>query len=409
MKIGIDARYLASSYSGIGVYSENLLKALDRLDSPYEYAVFVHESFNRRLSLGENFEVVKVASRPMSRGTFFGETLRAYEEAELDLLHVHFPLLPVRWEGPTIVTVHDLQPFTVPDFTSKRLYPMRKAYDLFYRWAYPASFAKADTILADSRATLDSLYRLFPDAARKAMVVHPGLAASWLDAPPPKEELENVRLKYRLPEKYVLYIGSTRPNKNIPNMLRAFAAWIEKSGDQETGFVLVVSKDRFFRDCERLVATLGLGKRVLVLGQIRSREKRAVYLLARALFFATKSEGFGFPVLEAQASDCPVVVADEDSLPEVAADAAIYVDPDDPADMAEGLGAALNDDDARRAMIELGRENCRRFTWDKCAQETHDVYELMFDPESFTPTDRLAPDASLPPFATSPSRRLLPG
>jgi glycosyltransferase involved in cell wall biosynthesis len=408
LRIGIDARYLGALYSGIGVYSANLLRALSRLESPYEHIVFVHESFQRKLDLGENFKIVRLSSKPLSRGTFFGETLRAYEEARLDLLHCHFPLLPVGWQGPTIVTLHDLQPFVEPNFTGKRLFPIRKAYDLFYRWAYPSALGKAQVIVCDSRATQNTLYSLFPATARKSVTIRPGLDEFYLEPKLKNDELDNVRLKYRLPDRFILYIGSTRPNKNLPNMLRGFARYIQQHPDDETAFAMVLARDRFWRESERLIETLNLSERVLVIDQVKHREKRALYLMAQALFFATKHEGFGFPVLEAQASECPVIASDDASLPEIGGNSVFYADPDDPEDLAQALNWVLNDAEIRAKLQTRGRVNCRRFSWEECAKRVQELYRCLYDPEQFLSSDMLEPTSALVMSSNqTPSRHLL--
>jgi len=408
MRIGIDARYLSARFSGIGTYSENILKAMAKQKADHEYVVFVHSSFKRELGLPENFEIVPINAAPLSMGTLFGSVKSAYEDAKLDLLHVHFPLLPVTWEGPTVLQLHDLQPFTVPDFTGRRIYPLRRAYDLFYQWAYPMSFEKAQVIISVSHSTRDTLGQFFPDAAARTLVIPNSFDASFLEPAPAASVLEDIALKYRLPQRFILYLGSTRPNKNLPNLLLAYNTLLKARHERAPSLVLVLAKDRFFRDCTAILRSdQELRSRVRILEQVSPSEKRALYYLATGLAYMTKAEGFGIPVLEAQACGCPVAVSDDASLPEVARNSAIYANPDDPADMARALMYLTEDQTVRTELVRRGYHNCRRFSWSRAAKETLNVYKYLYDPASFQ-TSEQREEAMYASASISGSRSWLP-
>jgi len=142
MRIAIDARYLRAECSGIGVYSEGLLKALGRLDQSNEYFVFVHSSYREDLELPDNFQVIEDYARPVSGRTMVS-LHRPIEKLQPDALHSLFPLAPVFWKGKLGLTVHDLQPLVDPDFTGMRSPVRRFGYDMFYRLAYPFNMRRA--------------------------------------------------------------------------------------------------------------------------------------------------------------------------------------------------------------------------------------------------------------------------
>ena len=194
-----------------------------------------------------------------------------------------------------------------------------------------------------------------------------------------RADLEATREKYNLPKRFVLYLGSTRPNKNLPTMIRAFHRMRERfEGTRDCYFILVVNRDRFFEESHRLITKLRLQKRMRVYNQVSEIEKRCFYKLASGLFFVTKNEGFGIPLLEAQCAGLPVLAADHASLPEIANGTALLADPDDPTQIARRLRRLLTDDDLRKRLITEGKENIERFSWDKAASAVREMYHHLF-------------------------------
>lgn len=187
--------------------------------------------------------------------------------------------------------------------------------------------------------------------------------------------MTQLRERYGLPQRYALFVGSTRPNKNIPAMLRAFARMHRRTTrNQDVKFVLVLVKDRFYAEIEREIAANDLQEKVLTLPPCDSLEKSLLYRNAQALFFATQLEGFGFPVLEANQAEIPVLTSDSGSLPEVAGESALVADPLDVEDMAAKMERILSDEKLRSELVEKGRTNLLRFSWKKHAEMVRDVY-----------------------------------
>lgn len=377
MRIAIDARYLSAEYSGIGNYSENLLRRLVPADPENRYSIFVHDSFNRDLPLPDNAELIPCHARPVSVHTLtgFGAAVRA---TGADILHSFFPITPLFCRLPTIVTVHDLQALLAPGFTGRRPWPVQRGYDLFYRWVYPRSLRSARWLIAVSHATKRDMARIVPETRSNTLVIYEGVDPSYGE-PIDETTVQEVAKRYDLPERFVLYIGSTRPNKNLPNMIRAFDRMRERYDDiRDVYFVLVVNADRFFDESRRLIKRLKLQKRMRVFQQVGEIEKRSFYARASALYFVTKNEGFGLPLLEAQASGLPALVADHASLPEIAAGSALLADPDSPGDIARRLRRVLTDSATRSNLVAAGRENVKRFDWNRAASQVRDMYHYLF-------------------------------
>ncbi len=378
MKIFIDARYLRSAFSGIATYSELLLTAMGRLDQHNSYTILTHSSYRGDLDLPSNFTVIEDDARPVSLRTLF--TLQNLVQLyEPDIFHSLMPLWPLalRKNYHTVATIFDLQPILDPYFTSGRGAIKRRAYDIFYYFAYRQCFTLADYLIAISYATKRDVARCFPAAAENLLVVHPGYDAEVTE-PPTDEQLALITEKFDLPQRYILYLGSTRPNKNLTRMLDAYEEFLRRHpDDKDLRWVMVLKPDRFFDPFFAAVRKKGLLRQVQILEQVTELEKRILYHNAKLLYFPTMFEGFGLPVLEAQGNGLPVLVSTHSALPEVAGKAAVFVDAEDVTSIADGLETALYDTAVRAEIINLGYENIKRFSWDAAAQETINMYEHL--------------------------------
>lgn len=380
MRILIDARYLDGTFSGIGTYSRFLVEHLARIDSENQYYVVIHPGFKGNLALGPNFEVLSWRARPMSWKSYF----RFHDLAAAlrpDVLHALAPHAPIFHDGKMVLTVHDMQPFVDPDFSSRRIAPIRACYNLFYRWAYPTVIAKADWVVCDSYATRDEVRRILPGAASKLIVVHPGLKPE--DAEPPTEgRIEAIRGKLNIQGPYLLYYGSTRPNKNLPNLVRAFARLVRDADEEADALklVLVLRKDRFFKDVSRVISNRKIKHRVLIVDPLEPTEQQALLAGAHAFMFPSKFEGFGFPPLEAMRRKIPVLAGRSGSLPEILEDAALFVDPDDVEDIANGMRRLVEEEALRRKLVRRGTELQTRYDWMESAGFFHELYTKLLGP-----------------------------
>ncbi|MDX2174902.1 MAG: glycosyltransferase family 1 protein [Candidatus Sumerlaeia bacterium] len=377
MKLLHDCRYLDAAFSGIGTYSRGVLEALAALDEKNEHVALVGPRFDGDLRVGPNFSLRSSPAPPVSFRTL--TTLGALiERARPTLVHSHFPLAPLRMQPPFIVTLHDLQPFTDPHFSGERTAPVRFAYNQFYRTVYPAVLNRAKWVVCVSYATRDAAAAMLPSIKQKLVVVHSGVDGSIFQQPG-GEQIAAARVAYKLDRPYALYFGSTRPNKNLEAMVKAFGLMLQR-GDpavQDHQFVLVLKQDRFFSNVERAIRIRGLADRVRVLHQVSEDEKRVLLAGADALFFATKFEGFGFPALEAMAQGVPVLAGRSGALPEICGEAAHFADPWDEEELAEAMHRVLADEELRGQLIDRGRLHAPRFTWRHTAEFLADVYQLL--------------------------------
>jgi glycosyltransferase involved in cell wall biosynthesis len=226
-------------------------------------------------------------------------------------------------------------------------------------------------VVAVSEATRDDLERVWKIPGEKIAVVHEGVAGSYR---PVEDEalLEDVLGKYGITRPYFLYLGGFDPRKNIYNMLLGYKRYRSTGG--ETAFILCGDTAGYEESLADTVDELGLGRSVLLPGFIADEDLPALYSGALALVFVSIYEGFGLPLLEAMACGAPVLASNVSSIPWVAGDAALLVDPLDPAAIAGGLELLASEDTTRSGLVRKGLARSSLFTWDKAAERVLELY-----------------------------------
>lgn len=275
-----------------------------------------------------------------------------------DALFVPAHVVPAVCVVPAVVTVHDLG---YRFFPAAHPWAQRQYLELSTRYSAWA----AAHILADSEATRRDLTRLYGVPAHKIKVVYPGRDETFQRADPAA-----VRARYALPETYILHVGTLQPRKNLLRLMEAV--------DTLPASVSLVLAGRPGWLAEPILAAArARAPRVRVLEYVPEADLAGLYSGAAVYAFPSLYEGFGFPVLEALACGVPVVCSATSSLPEVAGEAGLRVDPLDPGAWARALGRVLSDAVLRAELIGRGPAQLRRFSWERAARETWAVLEAL--------------------------------
>jgi len=275
-----------------------------------------------------------------------------------DLLFVPAHVIPLI-HPRSVVTVHDLGYIYHPQ--------AHRAFDrLYLDLSTRFNVSVASQVIADSEATKNDLIQRYRVPEERITVVYPGCNLEPVD-----NGWERVRERYRLPDRYILHLGTLHPRKNILRLLEAFASLARDYPNLH----LVLAGKRGWLYEEIINKAEGLGGRVHFPGYIAPED--LPLLLRRAHLFILPSlyEGFGFPILEAMAAGTPVVCSNASALPEVAGDAALLFDPHDVEAMGETTRRVLEDEALRAELVERGLERAKIFSWERCARETLRVLE----------------------------------
>lgn len=374
MTVLLDVRML--NMSGIGRYIRELLTKMCLMSGDLRLvlmgeqreieAFLAHESHMVRAAVAR---VVPFTAPIYSVGEQVVGSYRVWQHSRLAEV-CHFPHYSVPYAIPkqTVVTVHDITHFKFPEYFGKMKVELA-------RIVMANVVSKARRIITVSRATADDLGEMFPKVKGKIRVVHNGVSAFFR----PFALAERAGLgEIAGTERYFLYVGNRKPHKNLTRFLEAYAR-LEK---EECGIGLVIAGARFSADDEVAKLKERLGLRNLVEIEGASDDTiRKLYNGALALIMPSLYEGFGLPVLEAMACGTPVVVSNVSSLPEVAGEAAVYVNPYDVDSIYEGMVRILDDPWLREELVKKGLERAKQFTWENTARKTLDVYREILAEE----------------------------
>ena len=370
MRIGINA-LAAENRSGTGRYTTELVKRLARLDSRNEYVVFVHDD-SPLCSLLKPFGNLHLQKQPRrSRlGRIWWEQRRlpaAIAKKRLDVFHAPAFVLPGRSAAATVATIHDLVFMRYPETFGY----FRRNY---FQWAIPRSAYRATRVIADSEATRRDLVDLLQVNPERITVIPLGVGEEFFEPAPP-EAIEQARSLLRLPERYILTVGTIEPRKNLVRLIEAYAQTKQRLGRKCPALVLVGRKGWKYDDVFARIADLDLGGDVIWSDFLNDDLVRAVYQHATLFVCLSLHEGFGLPLLEAMASGVAVVASNCSSMPEVVGDAGVLVDPLDSGAASDALVDLLKNEDRRVALAAQARRRACGFTWELTARQTLASYE----------------------------------
>lgn len=353
LRIAVNALTLPSRLAGIGFYTHDLLRSLSAFPDISGVTLFTNaEAAVDFPSLPAKVEMVGIPVRGILAKVAWSQAALPRRLAGYDLLHSVGNVACLGARLPQVVTIHDLCNKVMPERfgLAKRLY---------LDWGISRTAARKNSILCVSESTRNDLLRYYPAAAGKAHAVHSAC----------KFPIDEAGAG---PRSGLLFVGTLEPGKNLAFALEVIAK-MRSQGCPAT-LKVVGAKGWKQSHIPAVVERLGLKEAVEFAGYLDDAQLRAAYQGARALFFPSAYEGFGFPILEAQSQGCPVVSADNSCLREIGGDGSRYFRDGDHEGAASLLRPCLEEDSVSKAMRERGFGNCRRFSWERTARETLAVY-----------------------------------
>jgi glycosyltransferase involved in cell wall biosynthesis len=361
MRIAFDLRRIGNP--GIGRYMKCLTEAVVAQAPEHEYLLILPPG-------GEALVEAPKAEKISPRLKYYSlreqiELPRILARHKIDLLHSPHFLLPLVRPCPAVATIHDVVYLACPQDLPSR------AGRLYYRAMMHACSRLAARIITDSEHSRKEIQRVLHADPARIEVIYPGVDPQFFRVTDPAR-LKAARARYGIDRDYVLCVGIYKARKNHAGLLRAFRRVLD--GGVRAQLVIAGPMAEGETGLRRLAAELGVSDSVVFTGFVDEPDLRALYSAARVCACPSLYEGFGFTVLEAMACGAPVVCSSATSLPEVAGDAALYFDPNEPEEIAGQLLRVMTDDKLRASLIERGQINAQRFSWEETARQTLAVY-----------------------------------
>ena len=369
MKIGIDTRVLArGTRTGVEEYTINLLSNLLALNPKINYQLF----YNAYQKVNLNYNWLSLPNVELNDfkipNRFFFISSRYFNQPKIDKLlrgvdvyfNPHFFIAPVSQKCKKVITFHDLSFEHHPEFFSWR----KRIWQKFLMDTKKEA-EKADKIIAVSESTKSDLINFYKIEPNKIKVIYSGIGKQFKQI----DNNSNIKEKYNLPDKFILYFGTIEPRKNLIGLIEAF----ELLKDKNYKLVIAGVKGWLYQDIFKAANKSKKKKDIIFTGFIEESDKPYLYNLSKIFVYPSFFEGFGFPPLEAMACGIPTIVSSNSSLPEVVGKAALMVDAANIDELAWSMEIALSDKKLRKRLTENGLKQARKFSWQKCAQETLNV------------------------------------
>ncbi|MCK4891106.1 MAG: glycosyltransferase family 4 protein [Candidatus Pacebacteria bacterium] len=366
MKIGIDAsRAFIKKRTGTEEYSYQFIKNLTKIDiSSHQIFLYVKSNSEIDFDLPKNFIVKKICYNRL--WTQLGLSLEM-KKNRIDVLFVPSHTIPIIHPRNTVVTIHGLEFKYYPEnYSLKERILLEFNTFIAVKWS--------SKIIVPSKSTKKDLIRFYKVDENKISVIYHGTKIV---------NYESGIMNYGKKSFNILFIGRLEGRKNLINLVKAFGLFVKSyklpqirtnalQGKQATSYKLIlVGKRGFgFAEIKKAIQKSSHKDNIVLKGYISEEEKEELYKKADLFVLPSLYEGFGLPILEAMSYGVPIICSDASSLPEIAGDAALLIDPDNIEEIAEAINKVFRDDDLKKKMIKTGFENVRRFSWEKCARET---------------------------------------
>ncbi|HZT76969.1 MAG TPA: glycosyltransferase [Vicinamibacterales bacterium] len=371
MRIAFDGTSLRPGRTGVGYYTEHLLHHLAAAADGDEIVVVSNRGVETAMPLPSRVRVM-TSRRPVPRMVWMqtGAPL-ALRQAGVDVAHFTNGMLPIASPVPTVVTIHDMSLRLYP-----RYHPARRV--LLNAPLVDLAARSADAIVTVSETAKRDIVRLYKLDAARVHVVHEAAAPSFHRVTDPAE-LDRVRKRYQLADRIILYVGTIEPRKNLPKLIEAFASR-KRAGDLPHHLVCVGPYGWLSRGLEELIQRTRVSHAIHFTGYVPFDDLPALYSLAELFVYPSMYEGFGLPVIEAMACGTPVVTGRAAALAEVGGDAVEQVERMDVDALGEAMARLAREPERRAVLSHAALQRAERFSWDRAARETIEVYRSVAKP-----------------------------
>lgn len=365
--IAINCRLLNERKAGPSRYLYNIIKALSQIDKKNTYYLLLRGPVDLDFSLPENFRIKILKTKSKIIFDYLRIPLFSYTKKINIFLFPKGTYSPVV-KGKKIPVHHDMINFEKLGFREF------KFFDHLHHFVMVPIAAKFSAVdLAVSEFTASRMKDLLKIPEQKIKVVKEAVGNNF-KRNNDQTALEHVRKKFNIDLPFFFYVGAVSPRKNLINVLEAFS---QIKDNIEHNIFLTGAAAWKDKKIKKAISKNGLNGRVKKLGYLTNKELIAMYSMADCLLYPSIYEGFGLPILEAQACGCPVITSNTSACPETAGEGARLVDPHNVEDVKKAMLEIADSEETRQELIENGYENCKRFSWKKSAEQLLGVFEAV--------------------------------
>ena len=367
MRIAFDGTTLRPYQTGIGYYTEHLLRHLAAEFPEDEFVVISNREVITSQPLPEGVARFKRYRFPVRNLWMQLLAPLVLEILQPDVVHFTNAISPLVKRTPTVLSLHDMTLRLFPDLHPPQRLATRPLVSLAARGA--------DAVVTVSQSARNDILRLISVSPQRVHLI--ANAASPAFRPlKDKDLLEEVRQRYDLSRKLILFVGTIEPRKNLPRLIRAYAELFQ-SGEISHQLVCVGPRGWGYHEVREIIDSLNLDGAVRLTGYIPLEDLLALYNLSQIFVFPSLYEGFGLPVIEAMACGVPVITANNSSMAEITGGSAELINADDVRSIVEALRRLTSDSERRRELRERGLAQARKFSWKRAAQETMALYRKV--------------------------------
>ena len=363
MKIAVNALSVVSGMTGIGCYTHDLLSSLAKYGELYHYLFIT----------GTHFSQMDINNKSNITQLKIDKPNRLWEELQMptellshgvELYHSPIFTCPIIDEIPAVITIHDTIPEIHPELCSQNFLN-------FYQERIHPSLRAAKKIITTSIFSRNEISKYLKINPEKISVIYQGISDKF--SPENKNQITSILEKFKLPEKYILYVGMIESRKNIETLIAAFGKIAKEIKDY--WLIIVGRHDDKNYTLEKAIEESSNKERIKEMGYMEDTDLKVLYAGAEVFVFPSLYEGFGRPVVEAMASGTAVIASDTSSLPEIVDEAGILVPPKDSDILAENLLKICKDSQIRNSFINRGLKRAKEFTYSKFAKQLMDFYK----------------------------------
>ncbi len=366
MKIGYDGKRAANNLTGLGNYSRSLIEHLANQYPEHEYLVYAPKVKSAK-QIDAFLEKENIKLKLPKNGPFLWRTLNILKDLNQDGCQIfhglshEIPLAIQHTRIKSIVTIHDLIFLRFPQYYK---FIDRKLYG----WKSKSACKRANKIIAISEKTKEDIIDLYGISAEKIEVIYQSCDDSF-KTPFAAATLSRIKATYKLPEKYILNVGTIEERKNLKLAVQAL-----KEVSEDYKLVVIGKQTVYFKTVEKEIEKLGLKNRIIFLKNIPFSDLPGIYQLASVFVYPSFYEGFGIPIIEALYSGVPVVAATGSCLEEAGGPDSLYVSPNDASALAKAINQILENSQLQKEMKEKGLEFVQKFNSSLVTQQLMDCY-----------------------------------